>query len=808
MGIDVNDPNAIQTEIDRLYIENQRIEQPDGAMLQKIKERAGLEDNSKLKDIENLEKTQKAPSGASHNSSTLAYPRPQSEKPYNIDEKINYIKNILQNAIKNKTDIIDVISLDDIGIVNLYYGNPGQLKNGRLINGSGISHIIEQRNLEDDNGVEVAMQIPEILYKGKRGKIYGPKNGERLNISHNGFTAVLSKFKNGKKENWIITGWRDNDVMSAVNAQNNYANQNHGISTNMGASSQIKPSTNSPKSQEEFNNIEIAIKETESEFNQKENNYINQKDFYIKKHLDSFEKVFDEDMGIDIYKSKYAYDITPSKNGFYIYDLDDGAQFYDNFKYAKEDSLDGYFEKHKAEYQTIKNDFEYEKFISAIEKLNIKPKKISDAGTGSTYINFISPNQENIKVRFANHPKLYDADISIDPDSPTTWQDAVRFVANKFNASAISRNSSTLAYPRPQSENIENFEKEKNIISEIISKISNKTKQYIASFKKVSPTEANIIKKETGIDVVGYSHAVENYGLNHALKEHGLNNEKVESQIPLTIEDLFKIPEIVSNFDKVSYVGKNKAGRDILRFEKQIGENYIYLEEVRTRKKQLVPQSMYKQKGKPVNHNELSEKEPKTSNAPLTKESLSQTSETFSRISNNKPSTNSSQSQVEFNQTENRFIPPYKKSKLPPDPNLKPSGRFNPDKFDQTFRRDFDKDASQKAFDELWESLRKNNISSTDAENLSKKIQDFSTKLNPKMLDSPELLELFKTLYNSNVRVMRKIPHRDALGTYNPTDKSITLLAENTIKLLLPKIFSLKTLPNFSYYYSYLMFSN
>jgi|GEM_PF-7088611 len=43
MGVDVNNPDAIQGEIDRLLIENRRIEQPDGDMLQKIRERAGLD---------------------------------------------------------------------------------------------------------------------------------------------------------------------------------------------------------------------------------------------------------------------------------------------------------------------------------------------------------------------------------------------------------------------------------------------------------------------------------------------------------------------------------------------------------------------------------------------------------------------------------------------------------------------------------------------------------------------------------------------------------------------------------------------
>lgn len=57
MGVDVNNPDSLRNEIERLQIENKKIANPDGALLQKIREKAGLdpiEDNVDLDETDAL----------------------------------------------------------------------------------------------------------------------------------------------------------------------------------------------------------------------------------------------------------------------------------------------------------------------------------------------------------------------------------------------------------------------------------------------------------------------------------------------------------------------------------------------------------------------------------------------------------------------------------------------------------------------------------------------------------------------------------------------------------------------------------
>ena len=85
---------------------------------------------------------------------------------------------------------------------------------------------------------------------------------------------------------------------------------------------------------------------------------------------------------------------------------------------------------------------------------------------------------------------------------------------------------------------------------------------------------AGRILDETGFDLSGYSHVLDNYGVRHTLKKHG--NETVEEkrgQIAVTLADFPIIPRITDDPDRVFADGKNKVGRDVIVFAKVI--NYI-----------------------------------------------------------------------------------------------------------------------------------------------------------------------------------------------------------------------------------------
>lgn len=61
----------------------------------------------------------------------------------------------------------------------------------------------------------------DVIAHGESGEIYGPKGGERVNISHGGHTAVLSLYRYGNRQTWLLTGWENyKEASSASNGGN------------------------------------------------------------------------------------------------------------------------------------------------------------------------------------------------------------------------------------------------------------------------------------------------------------------------------------------------------------------------------------------------------------------------------------------------------------------------------------------------------------------------------------------------------------------------------------------------------------
>ena len=95
------------------------------------------------------------------------------------------------------------------------------------------------------------------------------------------------------------------------------------------------------------------------------------------------------------------------------------------------------------------------------------------------------------------------------------------------------------------------------------------------------------------IDLTGYKHVIETTGIQHSVNRHGGRSNDRE---PLSLEDYLLIPFIIRNRDKVS-VSTTMTKRheaNVLVYEKQIGLEFYYVEEIRTGKKSLAFHTMYK----------------------------------------------------------------------------------------------------------------------------------------------------------------------------------------------------------------------
>ncbi len=116
----------------------------------------------------------------------------------------------------------------------------------------------------------------------------------------------------------------------------------------------------------------------------------------------------------------------------------------------------------------------------------------------------------------------------------------------------------------------------------------------------IDKKESELLKSKTGFNLLGYKRVIDKFGINHVIKNHGNKTEEANrGQIGIDIKDFELIPKIVKS-ENVIFAGKNKAGVDCLLYEAKIGNTFFYIEEIRTGKKELCMQTLYKRKPKTI----------------------------------------------------------------------------------------------------------------------------------------------------------------------------------------------------------------
>jgi len=111
-------------------------------------------------------------------------------------------KKIISDMMKDHTDRPSAMYRDDVGSIEFPWGKEGNPKKD-YEGGFGVSHIIAK------HGEPVANKVVEVIAKGDIVKESGPPNGTRINIQYDGHTAILSLYKNGNHQAWLLTGWKD-----------------------------------------------------------------------------------------------------------------------------------------------------------------------------------------------------------------------------------------------------------------------------------------------------------------------------------------------------------------------------------------------------------------------------------------------------------------------------------------------------------------------------------------------------------------------------------------------------------------------
>jgi len=138
-------------------------------------------------------------------------------------------------------------------------------------------------------------------------------------------------------------------------------------------------------------------------------------------------------------------------------------------------------------------------------------------------------------------------------------------------------------------------------IKELVEKtFTSKTNEQIKfSIGLINPKLAEKVKEITGLSVDGYEHIIDNFAIKHTILKHGnAKTEEKRGQYAVTLDYFEKIIEVVKNPDDVFDGGINDIGRRVIVYEKNINGIIVYLEEIRTKKRELALQTMYIKKAR------------------------------------------------------------------------------------------------------------------------------------------------------------------------------------------------------------------
>lgn len=106
----------------------------------------------------------------------------------------------MERALKGEAGVVaQAMHHADVGPITLYWGEAGDALR-KYKGGSGLSHIIAK------HGVEVVEQVVEAISQG-RVEFVGQDISRRALIDLGEDRAILSLYRSGKRETWLVTGF-------------------------------------------------------------------------------------------------------------------------------------------------------------------------------------------------------------------------------------------------------------------------------------------------------------------------------------------------------------------------------------------------------------------------------------------------------------------------------------------------------------------------------------------------------------------------------------------------------------------------
>lgn len=148
------------------------------------------------------------------------------EYPPSSPEELQKGQEAMEQVIAGKGDVDRPSAFErpGIGPISLYWGKVGTLPKNSFQEstgkekaygfkkGSGVAKIIAKRNWEGSDGEQAARTMIPTIALGDVGPVYGPEGGQRRDITHQGWQATISLFKDGDRETWLLTGFPEHEA--------------------------------------------------------------------------------------------------------------------------------------------------------------------------------------------------------------------------------------------------------------------------------------------------------------------------------------------------------------------------------------------------------------------------------------------------------------------------------------------------------------------------------------------------------------------------------------------------------------------
>ena len=222
-------------------------------------------------------------------------------------------------------------------------------------------------------------------------------------------------------------------------------------------------------------------------------------------------------------------------------------------------------------------------------------------GAGVDVIRQRGSGQADAQPTQETRPEVQEGTYTPTPaNAPEGTQNAAPNVETAVNENGLN------SYSEQERVNLSSGKKNKVIstlqdaVSFVRNALSNKQNVDRAYLGKVPDRVAQKVLADTGVDIRGMGAMMNGNDVRHIMKDHGdPMAEAARGQVPVTPDDIARIPEVISAPDRVTVSPETDSkGRTALVFEKQIGDKYITIQGVSDGKHVLQTDTLYIRKGK------------------------------------------------------------------------------------------------------------------------------------------------------------------------------------------------------------------